>query len=52
MIIAFILISILLTLIIFEIYKSNKNDRFDKYSLHQKLMASTLKDPKDGPFYF
>jgi hypothetical protein len=34
------------------VMRINRNERIAKTSLHQKLMASTLKNPDDGPYYF
>ena len=49
---------ILVTLVMFgflgiSAYQKQKRlDRVDGYTLHQKLMASTLKNTNDGPIYF
>lgn len=34
------------------VMRIRRNSRIEKISLHTKLMASTLKNPDDGPYYF
>jgi len=45
--------TILISVFIFGIVmRIKRNKRIEKTTLHQKLMASTLKNPDDGPYYF
>lgn len=48
---AFLIFSMALFLISF-IQKQKRLNRLDNITLHQKLMASTLKSPDERPFYF